>query len=250
MNARSLRLASYNIHGCVGRDGVFAPERIARVIDEIGADVIALQEVVAQAEPEELPTSARHLLSRAFVGDNAWAPTFKGNRHFFGNLLLSRWPIESHTILDLTIRRREPRNAIDARIAAPFGPLQVIATHLGLKTAERRQQAAALHRRIDETTERWPIVLAGDLNVWNPFSRVLRMVGTALPSPRPYKATYPTPRPFLALDRILLRATGAGVTIRRHATDAARIASDHFPLVAEITLDYGANARMFSSSTA
>ena len=36
--------ASYNIHKCVGSDRRFDPERMAAVIGEIGADVIALQE--------------------------------------------------------------------------------------------------------------------------------------------------------------------------------------------------------------
>src|SRR4051812_26782166 len=37
-------IASYNIHKCVGTDGRFDPERISRVVAEIDADVIALQE--------------------------------------------------------------------------------------------------------------------------------------------------------------------------------------------------------------
>ncbi len=37
-------VASYNVHKCVGVDGRFDPERTGRVIREINADVIALQE--------------------------------------------------------------------------------------------------------------------------------------------------------------------------------------------------------------
>ena len=36
--------ASYNIHKCVGVDRRFDPGRVAAVIAEVGADVIALQE--------------------------------------------------------------------------------------------------------------------------------------------------------------------------------------------------------------
>ena len=39
-----LLVASYNVHKCVGVDGRFDPGRIAQVIREIGADIIALQE--------------------------------------------------------------------------------------------------------------------------------------------------------------------------------------------------------------
>ena len=40
-----MKVASYNIHKCRGVDGVTRPDRIIGVIRELGADVIALQEV-------------------------------------------------------------------------------------------------------------------------------------------------------------------------------------------------------------
>jgi len=229
------RVASYNIHGCVGRDGVFAPERIARVIAEIDADVIALQEVVALSNGNGVAGGALHLLTRSFVGHSVWAPAYHGARHDFGNLLLSRWPIVTSAIVDLAIRRREPRNAIDARLAAPFGPLQVIATHLGLRAGERRRQIDTLHQLVKESDGPWPTLLAGDLNAWFPYSDILRLMGRQMPL-RPSVATFPTPRPFLALDRIMLRAPGSQMSVFRHHTEAAQIASDHFPVVADIDL--------------
>ena len=44
-NPWPLTIATYNIHGAVGSDGRFAPARVARVLREINADIIALQEV-------------------------------------------------------------------------------------------------------------------------------------------------------------------------------------------------------------
>ncbi len=40
-----MRIATYNFHGCVGRDARFDPGGIAEVLVEIDSDVIALQEV-------------------------------------------------------------------------------------------------------------------------------------------------------------------------------------------------------------
>ena len=40
----SLKVATYNIHKCVGRDRRFDPDRIVAVLKEIDADVVALQE--------------------------------------------------------------------------------------------------------------------------------------------------------------------------------------------------------------
>ena len=39
-----LRVATYNVHACVGRDGRHDPDRVATVIEELNADVVALQE--------------------------------------------------------------------------------------------------------------------------------------------------------------------------------------------------------------
>ena len=44
--APTLRIATYNIHRCRGIDGRTRPERIAAVLRDIDADVIALQEVI------------------------------------------------------------------------------------------------------------------------------------------------------------------------------------------------------------
>lgn len=248
MSGARFRVASYNVHGCVGRDGVFAPERIARIIDEIGADVIALQEVVAPSDSDGMPGGALHLLTRSFVGHSVWAPTFRGARHDFGNLLLSRWPIVTSATIDLAVRRREPRNAIDARLSTPFGPLRVIATHLGLKATERRWQIKALHRIVEDTDAPWPTLLAGDLNAWYPYSDVLRLIGRQLPLRRSV-ATFPTPRPFLALDRIMLRAPGSNMNVLRHHSEAACIASDHFPVVADIDLEPANTSAVYSPPT-
>ena len=40
----TFRAATYNVHGCVGTDGRHDPDRIIRVIRELDADVVALQE--------------------------------------------------------------------------------------------------------------------------------------------------------------------------------------------------------------
>src|SRR5205823_1082208 len=45
MSIGSLKVATYNIHRCVGIDGRYDPARIARVLKEIGADIVGLQEV-------------------------------------------------------------------------------------------------------------------------------------------------------------------------------------------------------------
>jgi len=44
MIARMIKVASYNIHKAVGTDRLRKPDRIIEVLNEIDADVVALQE--------------------------------------------------------------------------------------------------------------------------------------------------------------------------------------------------------------
>ena len=231
MSSVPVRVATYNVHGCVGRDGTFAPDRIARVIAEIGADVIALQEMASGSRDE--PEAARELLVREFGGDAVWAPTLDRGTWEFGNLLLSRWPVITSAVIDLAVKRREPRNAISTRVRAPFGTFHVVATHLGLNANERNEQAVLLRQTVSESPVGEPVVVMGDLNVWHPLSHLLRTLRPVLELPAGV-TTFPVRWPMFALDRILLRMPGSRCMVRRHATDLSRDASDHFPLVAEI----------------
>ena len=45
-NTRQLRIVTYNIHRCRGLDGRTRPDRIADVLRAVGADLVALQEVI------------------------------------------------------------------------------------------------------------------------------------------------------------------------------------------------------------
>ena len=46
-NPARLRVVTYNIHKCVGLDRLRRPERVIKVLKEIDADIIGLQEVVS-----------------------------------------------------------------------------------------------------------------------------------------------------------------------------------------------------------
>ena len=48
-----LRIASYNLHGCVGRDGERDAERVSQVIAELGCDTVGLQEAYGLREMAE-----------------------------------------------------------------------------------------------------------------------------------------------------------------------------------------------------
>ena len=63
-----LTFASYNIHKAVGLDGRRDPERILAVLREIGADVVAVQEVDRRFGLRE------SVLPRQALEEHGWCP--------------------------------------------------------------------------------------------------------------------------------------------------------------------------------
>ncbi len=223
-----LTVATWNIHAGVGIDRHFAPARIEAVLREISADIVALQEVPLGGErwPNLLPQLAR---TTHMVGVDGFTFSVGGRR--FGNAILSRYPVLLTRRIDISFGSREPRGALDADIYCHGQRLRVIATHLGLRAAERRAQVARLLQAFD--TGEMPVLLMGDVNEWFVWGRTLRTLVShfqAVPAP----ATFPSCAPILALDRIWIRPRHRLVCVRVHRSDAARIASDHRPLVATI----------------
>jgi endonuclease/exonuclease/phosphatase family metal-dependent hydrolase len=223
-----LTVATWNIHGAVGCDGRFAPERIGEVLREIDADVVALQEVpLGGSETVDVLAAVQS----ACGGAVARGATLDTPRRRYGNAVLSRWPIVDVRTVDLSFGSREPRGALDADLRCHAHPLRVVATHLGLSPAERRHQIRRLLEVFD--TDAMPVVLMGDINEWFVWGRPLRwLVSHFQRAPAP--ATFPSRRPVFALDRIWIRPRQRLLEVRAHATPRARLASDHLPLVARI----------------
>lgn len=223
-----LTICTYNIHGAVGSDGEFSPKRVVKVLQEIKADVIALQEVPLGgiAFPNVLTMLQKEIGFHAVEG-----PTRHGPDRRYGNAVLSRYPIVATRSIDLSFGSREPRGAVDADLDCNGQPLRIIATHLGLRIAERRDQIRRLLQVFD--TDQMPVILLGDVNEWFVWGKSLRWLVShfeEVPAP----ATFPARWPIFALDRIWIKPRHRLVHVKRHDTPLARVASDHLPLIAHI----------------
>jgi endonuclease/exonuclease/phosphatase family metal-dependent hydrolase len=231
-----LSFASYNVHRCVGRDARHDPERIAHVLGELSADVVALQEVDSREGGEggvdQFEVLARATGYRAIAG-----PTLRSHRGHYGNALLTHLPVLEVRRVDLTVAGREPRGALDVLLEhARAGPLRVIATHLGLGFRERRDQVKRLLELLDRPEQERLLVVLGDVNEWLPRSLSLHGLRRRL-GPGSRARTFPSRRPVFALDRIWVLPSRAVTRVRCHASPLARMASDHLPLRAEVRVD-------------
>jgi endonuclease/exonuclease/phosphatase family metal-dependent hydrolase len=236
----TLRVATYNIHRCRGLDGRTSPSRIADVIRTIDPDIIALQEVVGAS-----PRSAGHAEELGAQLGMGWvmAPARHLRHALFGNAVLSRLPILHHVQYDLSWKTCEPRCCQRVDIAVGSHTLHLYNVHLGTAYLERRYQASRLVSFVHDRRVGQPKIVLGDFNEW------MRGLATQMLSQRlnsidlrahlRRRRTYPGVFPLLHLDHIYYEGKVEVARLELPRTRLALLASDHLPLVAELTVEFG-----------
>jgi endonuclease/exonuclease/phosphatase family metal-dependent hydrolase len=226
-----IKVASYNMRKGVGTDRLRRPERILDVLNEIDADVVALQEADKRFGTKEaaLPPD---MIARC----TPYVPVKLSPRDhglgWHGNAILVRQGIEILCHAHVDLPTLEPRGAVIADIRHGGSPYRVVGMHLDLSGLQRRRQARAI---IDAVACRdaMPCIMMGDLNEWTrhggclrDFTRDFQMAPTG--------PSFHARRPIARLDRIMvsreLRIAAAGV----HHSVKTRHASDHLPIWAVV----------------
>ncbi len=238
-HARPLELLTFNIHHGAGTDGVLDLERIARVIKDSGADVIAMQEVDnhfgARSEWVDQPAWFAERLGMyvTFAANLDLPPVNAGepNRQY-GTAILSKYPImDSHNTLLPMYPGQEQRGLLEATINVRSNPVVVANTHLTHNNnAERQEQADKVVEVLADRSH--PTVLTGDLNATPDAPEIQTLTAvwddtwTEVGEGPGY--TYDTANPTKRIDYVLhspqVKATAAEVI----TTDA----SDHLPVLA------------------
>ncbi|MEW6575477.1 MAG: endonuclease/exonuclease/phosphatase family protein [Pseudomonadota bacterium] len=230
----AIKVATYNIRKCVGTDRRRNPERILDVLDEIDADVIALQEADRRFG-NRLSAIPHHLL----LEHGTYRPVEIGGRPqsigWHGNALLVRNGITVRHSEIVPLPTLEPRGAVLADLVIEGCPLRVIGTHLDLSGLWRRRQIRALLARLDGAEHHLPTVLMGDFNQWSDRGALSEF---AFHHHRLVKTppSFHSNRPVARLDRIIVSHEIEVEEADAHVSDLSRRASDHLPLWARINI--------------
>ncbi len=252
-SAPTITVASYNMRKAVGLDRRRDPGRVLHVLQEIDADVVALQEADKRiggrgaAVPHELidthglyrPVSFgvrhRRMLEKARQHADRLLKVDTRNLGWHGNALLVKPHVGVLDVAALELPTLEPRGAIMAELMVGDRPFRVIGLHLDLSGLWRRRQMRAIIDAVARRPQPMPTVLMGDTNEWRTAAGCLKDLNGGYRI-APTGPSFHSRRPMAPLDRIIvderLAIEAAGV----HASPSARRASDHLPVWARLAL--------------
>jgi endonuclease/exonuclease/phosphatase family metal-dependent hydrolase len=252
-SAPTITVASYNMHRAVGLDGRRDPHRVLKVLQEIDADVVALQEADKRiggrgsTVPHELIDS-HGLYNPVHFGVRHKRPLEKARKHaerllkvntrnigWHGNAILVKRHIGVLHCAVLDLPTFEPRGAVMAELLIGDRPLRVVGMHLDLSGLWRRRQMRAILEAIAARPQAMPTVLMGDTNEWRTVAGCLKDVGPEFLI-APTGPSFHARHPVAQLDRIIVHKDMSIEAAGVHMSAAARRASDHLPIWAKLSV--------------
>lgn len=178
----TVRVLTWNLWWRFGADWERRQEGLVAVLREQDADLMCLQEVWQDGEDCQ---AAR--LAQALGVEYAYTGASRIGEVWFGNALMSRWPIRHSESRMLPSMPSDDggRNCrvLMAEIEGPRGPLDVYTTHLSYKPEEsaiRQRQVKAICQMVAERPSRpFPAIVAGDFNAVPESDEIRMMTGKA-----------------------------------------------------------------------
>ena len=229
-----LKVASYNIRKAVGLDWRRRPARVLGVLNEIDADIVALQEVDRRfgsrntaLDPELIEHETDYQAIRF-----SHRPQSLG---YHGNVVLARKSIRVVEARPMALPHLEPRGAAVADLDTDGTRLRIVGMHLGLTRKWRQLQTESIVAELRALEGNMPTILMGDMNEPDLKSGVLR----AFEQRHTIAACGPSfhaSMPVFTLDRIIVTEDIAIAESGVHLTALSREASDHLPIWAKVTL--------------
>ncbi len=235
MKHKSISVLSWNIHSCIGTDGICAPERIRAAIEQFDCDVVCLQEVGWHLR------GTKHIDQFKIIERSgpyfAFHTLTKTRNAHFGNLILSKFPIVESTSIRLGRWWGIPRAMQSIQVNVDGIILRLMNTHLGLDPFERISQLSIIRKFVEQLPHGHsavPTILCGDFNALR-TGREIRRLAALFDIAHAFR-TFPSKRPLLKLDRIFATNILSVDEISVVNTNDTRHLSDHLPVKARISI--------------
>ena len=224
VSAKKVRVMSYNVHNCIGSDGIKSFKRCADIIRDAKPDVVALQEVDSMASRRNncyvLGEMAKHCGYHPYYGKTI---PFQGGAYGIGVLTKEKaLSVEFHRLPC----RREPRGLLVVEMKDYY----LLATHLSL-VKEDQWKSVEIIRDVASKLNK-PVFIAGDLNA-QPKSKTMaafKEFATILNDTS--KSTFSAKKPHRCIDYVM-GTNGTFKSLNNHVY-YGNLASDHLPLYVDV----------------
>ena len=247
-----IKILSYNIHkGFDWNNRKYGLQEMKDLIRSTGADIVFLQEVVGKNkvfEEKGLIDSQFEFLADEVWQHYSYAQNAVYDNGHHGNLIMSKYPIESYVNLNISTNSWEKRGMLVCNIKIPVSPenpsersIFAACLHLNLFHAGRKKQYQQISRYLEKINQEnvdAPLIVAGDFNDWNQksfktFENILGMKEVHKHSNGNFARTFPANVPILCLDRIYVKNLEI---INSNVVFYEQYLSDHLPIFCELDI--------------
>lgn len=236
-DSTTIRVMTYNIHHGEGMDGHINLDRIAALIHSANVDLVGLQEVDRNADRSHNLDMIK-ILARLTSMHWAFGKNLELRNGDYGNGILTRFPIvHQENLYYKMVKSSERRGLLQVVIDVNNQEIVFMNTHIDhhLDNAESILNVKQIRASANAYGGK-PVIISGDFNE-TPESRMIEEMeldfinaSSAISQP---VLTHRSTNPKTQIDYVF---TSKDWTIRFIAV-LYSLASDHLPLVAEISVD-------------
>lgn len=233
------RVMTYNIHHGEGLDGKVDLARIAELIKQERADIVALQEV-----DKGVARTARRDLTAELAALTGMTGVFSNNFHYqggeYGNAVLTRFPVKRWSNCHYQmLRPNEQRGILQLTLDVHGRELVFMNTHIDSRAddAERWLNMGEIEA-LEKQYRSQPMIICGDFNDV-PTSRVYRRMSETFHDTWAQAGQgdgfgFPADKPHKRIDYLWISKGPSLVPLKAWIPPSE--ASDHLPVVAEFEL--------------
>jgi endonuclease/exonuclease/phosphatase family metal-dependent hydrolase len=252
-NQKTLTVMSYNVHSGIGIDKKLDLDRIADVIIQEKADIVALNEIESNVSKTKCVNQIEYIAKKTNMYF-AFGPNLIGNngckgRGEFGNAVLSKYKITKSINHKLYRKgKEEPRGCLETEIEVDGKKVAFLTTHLDCHREEdiRNNQARDILKIISEKD--CPVIFAGDMNAYlrtdgNDVENAAKIFSDNLYDSANANPSQKTVNTLISgknrIDFIFVNKTLANSVLSYKVVNYgdANTASDHYPVVSMIKME-------------
>jgi endonuclease/exonuclease/phosphatase family metal-dependent hydrolase len=222
--AQSLRILSYNIRNAKGMDNVTDYKRIAHIITQSKASIVALQELDSVTQRSKGVDVLKELSdATGMYASYGAAIAFQGGKYGVG-VLSKEKPLNQKTIA--LPGTEEPR----VLLIVEFEHYVVFCSHFSLTEKDRISSVKIIEEQLK--TYQKPVLLAGDLND-TPGSTTMQMLQQLFQLASANGLSFPSDQPDRCIDYVLMHHKQK-IQVLQTGVLNEPVASDHRPVMVEL----------------